>query len=526
MDLHSIVTLMLALLAPITTFSQVTFAQYNNGGPRNEKRPSNGINSKFSGLETMDIIQDRGFIGEMYPIKSNDGYPLTIYHIINPLANQRTLNKFPVIIAHGLLSNSAQMLSMSEKTHPRPPLVGDISAQADDDCLAFMLANNNFDVWMFDSRGTTLNDHDVNVDVNLVDSNKFWNYSLDEQALNDVPAIIDYVLEQTQSEKVIYIGYSESTFFMFALLSVKPEYADKLATFVALAPVAYVSHLRGIASTLLLPFHLLPSNFNANVLPQPIVDTVGYSLRQICSTTELGRKICGKLSQPLSGGGETNYSRDFMATMTKSTSIKAMKQFVQLYLSKRFAMYDYGYSGNVQRYGRPVSPSYDLAKIKLPTIITIRGGQDYLSTPEDQMTLINELGTKPLLDIWLPEYNHFDVISGRNVLRDVNIPILTNVYRITSRIDGRILRDTSKPYQLKFMPIDTVMPHTRSIKDATNQNHFFEHIGKSLKSNDKFGLLPRVFPRTEKKLTTFDSVLNTLATMPNILDGTRFKAFG
>jgi pimeloyl-ACP methyl ester carboxylesterase len=56
--------------------------------------------------------------------------------------------------------------------------------------------------------------------------------------LNDVPAIIDFVLNKTNKEKLTYIGHSQGTTQMFMAASVEPEYyKSKINLFVALAPV-------------------------------------------------------------------------------------------------------------------------------------------------------------------------------------------------------------------------------------------------------------------------------------------------
>lgn len=43
---------------------------------------------------------------------------------------------------------------------------------------------------------------------------------------------------------LIYVGHSMGTTMNFVLLSEKPEYNDKIRLFVALAPVAYMSHIK------------------------------------------------------------------------------------------------------------------------------------------------------------------------------------------------------------------------------------------------------------------------------------------
>lgn len=43
---------------------------------------------------------------------------------------------------------------------------------------------------------------------------------------------------------LIYIGHSMGTTMNFVLLSEKPEYNEKIKLFIALAPVAYMTHIK------------------------------------------------------------------------------------------------------------------------------------------------------------------------------------------------------------------------------------------------------------------------------------------
>jgi lysosomal acid lipase/cholesteryl ester hydrolase len=55
----------------------------------------------------------------------------------------------------------------------------------------------------------------------------------------DLPAEIDYVLNETQKLKMNYIGYSLGTLYYWILMSERPEYNKKINQMHALAPMAY-----------------------------------------------------------------------------------------------------------------------------------------------------------------------------------------------------------------------------------------------------------------------------------------------
>lgn len=77
--------------------------------------------------------------------------------------------------------------------------------------------------------------------------------SWDELAAYDLPAMVDFVLNETGYNQLIYIGHSMGSTTMFALLSSNPQYNIKIKMFIAIAPVATIGHLR-TPYALLLPF--------------------------------------------------------------------------------------------------------------------------------------------------------------------------------------------------------------------------------------------------------------------------------
>jgi lysosomal acid lipase/cholesteryl ester hydrolase len=76
------------------------------------------------------------------------------------------------------------------------------------------------------------------------DTDAFWDFTYDEMAQYDAPAMINFILEYTNMPSLAYVGHSEGTIQMFALPYWHPELlsSGKIAFFGALAPVAYVHH--------------------------------------------------------------------------------------------------------------------------------------------------------------------------------------------------------------------------------------------------------------------------------------------
>lgn len=475
--------------------------------------------------QTLEIIRSRGFGGEEYHIKSYDGYPLTVYHIINPYADQRTVNKYPVIIFHGLGGDSTQMISHSVDASARKPIVGQLTALAKgDECLAFMLSNNNYDVWLIDSRGVNLNNRNASVDTNFFESQKFWKYSLDEQIFNDVPKLIDFVLEQTQTPKALLVTYSESTFFLFALLAAAPDYSPKIASLVALAPTVYVEHLRGLAVPAMLPFLLTPESIDGNYAPQPMVDTVVMLTRRLCSLQVISSVVCRQTSQAIAGRQESNSeSADFFSTLAKGSSIRTFKHFAQMSMQHRFGMYDYGPQVNLLKYGQPAAPNYDLAKVRLPTVVLFRAGNDFLSSVPDQERLIRELGVKPMLDIKLPNYNHLDFIINSGVTKDVNYPIaqvFAQVLLNDAASPATLTRNPSLPLAVGPLKPDTVVGPRESLGRIINSPvHLVRNLVNSLELKQRLGFLLPPTIQGGQMTKGLDSLVDNVDRLASSLNG-------
>ena len=70
----------------------------------------------------------------------------------------------------------------------------------------------------------------------------YFNYiinSYQEMAMIDMPAITDYILQNTEQPSMIYIGHSMGTTISYAFLSTKLDYNEKIKMVISLSPVVY-----------------------------------------------------------------------------------------------------------------------------------------------------------------------------------------------------------------------------------------------------------------------------------------------
>ena len=67
------------------------------------------------------------------------------------------------------------------------------------------LAEKGYDVWMANSRGTEYSQGHRKMYSN---NNKYWDFTFEDMAKHDVPAMINKIKSITEEERVWYIGYS------------------------------------------------------------------------------------------------------------------------------------------------------------------------------------------------------------------------------------------------------------------------------------------------------------------------------
>lgn len=95
---------------------------------------------------------------------------------------------------------------------------------------------------MSNSRGNTYSRGHIYLNADV--GQRYWRFSMDELALIDTPAQIDYVLKCTRSRKLAYVGHSQGCTTIYMLLSEKVEYNDKISVVVHIGPVAFVEYIR------------------------------------------------------------------------------------------------------------------------------------------------------------------------------------------------------------------------------------------------------------------------------------------
>jgi lysosomal acid lipase/cholesteryl ester hydrolase len=180
------------------------------------------VNRIRTAVDFGDLCSIWGYEFEEHIILTKDGYLLGLHRLCTPKGAPRTSigtqsNKPVVYLHHGLLMNSEVWVCLTSPERALP----------------FVLVDLGFDVWLGNNRGNKYSKKSIKHDPN---SKEFWNYSIDDFALHDVPDSISYILDLTKAENVSYVGFSQGSAQAFAALSIHPQLNQKVNVFIALAP--------------------------------------------------------------------------------------------------------------------------------------------------------------------------------------------------------------------------------------------------------------------------------------------------
>jgi len=137
--------------------------------------------------DVLGLIRQAGYRGAVYqtPTEDDNGWILKIHRIF---PKRNTADTIPVFLMHGIITNSMDYVITGRNK-----------------ALGYLLADNNFDVFMGNSRGS----RHAFVDHKRANYSNLWNFSFNEIGRYDVAAMIDYVLRLTGRSKLFYVGHSQ-----------------------------------------------------------------------------------------------------------------------------------------------------------------------------------------------------------------------------------------------------------------------------------------------------------------------------
>ncbi|KAH8350660.1 hypothetical protein KR067_011801 [Drosophila pandora] len=364
-------------------------------------------------IKSDERIRSHGYPAESHTVVTEDGYVLTLFRIpySHKLKNQNE-KRPPVLLQHGLFSNSDCFLSSGP-----------------DNSLAYLLADAGYDVWLGNARGNIYSRENNIISIN---SPKFWHFDWHEIGTIDIPAMIDYIIDETGHSQVHYAGHSQGTTVYLVMLSERPEYNEKVKSGHLLAPCAFFEHGSSFIFKAMGPLVGTPGGlWNQLLVDTELIPHNNLVNRVVDNSCHLSNSICNNAFIMFANGGYVNSNASSMSVLIEThpagSSSNQGIHFLQLWASHEFRQYDWGTKKNQEIYGQELPPDYDLSLITAPTH-SYSSNNDALCGPKDVDTLVSKF-THLTEDHRVPvqSFNHLDFIIAKNMKELVNDLVIERI---------------------------------------------------------------------------------------------------
>jgi len=373
-------------------------------------------------LPTDKILLSEGYPAEIHYVTTPDGYILTMHRIPYGKQNTDAENRPVVFLQHGLLCSSADWVVAT-------PTKG----------LGYILAEAGYDVWMGNYRGNTYSRN--HTFFNPDDGNGgFWDFTWDEMAHYDLPAMIEKALKETGKEELQYVGHSMGTTGFMAMAHYRPDIMDKIRLANFLSPIAYVGHMESpiawIAGLGDLVYGILSWFGIGEFLPSNLLMDCLASLFCHEGVTQ---GLCTNILFVLCGFDSAQMNQTLLETIIHHTpagaSTATILQYAQEVTSNGFHGYDWRDDKlNFQHHGGP-PPIYNLQDVTAPLAVYY-GQNDWLANEQDVLMTVSQLPnivSGMLHMVEFPLWNHLDFLWAK----DVDIYVYNQVVK-----NMEICRDT------------------------------------------------------------------------------------
>ena len=160
---------------------------------------------------------------ENHYVTTSDGYILNVHRLPNPNATKT------IFLQHGILASSWCWLI---HTHYAP---------------AVLLYRQGYEIFLGNNRGNIFSTNHTHLKT---DSKQFWNFTFDDMAHKDLPAMLSYTSKvmKNPNAKITYVAWSQGTtqFFILGSSNNNNLLKNTVDRFIALSPVAFVKSTKSL----------------------------------------------------------------------------------------------------------------------------------------------------------------------------------------------------------------------------------------------------------------------------------------
>ncbi|KAM7251193.1 hypothetical protein ACFE04_023076 [Oxalis oulophora] len=343
------------------------------------------------------LIRPAGYPCTEHSIQTSDGYLLALQRVSSSNRDLRLSTGPPVLLQHGLFTAGDSWFLNSPQQS-----------------LGFILADQGFDVWVANVRGTRWSD--THVSLSLKDK-EFWDWSWQDLAFYDLAEIIHYI-NMTTNSKVLVVAHSQGTIMTLTGLT-QPYIADMVEAVALLSPITYLKYV-----TAPLVLRMVSVHLDQMVVAMGIHQLNFRSDKLVSLVDSLcdGELDCNDMLSSITGKNccfNSSLVDRYLEYEPHPSSAKNLRHLFQMIRKGTFAKYDYGPFKNRKLYGQLKPPGFDLSQIseQIPFWMSY-GGMDGLADEKDIKHTLKELQCKPQL-LYLENYGHIDFILSTSAKEDI-----------------------------------------------------------------------------------------------------------
>ncbi|XP_011498382.1 PREDICTED: lipase 3-like [Ceratosolen solmsi marchali] len=365
----------------------------------------------------VDLVRATGYQAEEHDISTEDGYILKLHRMPGSPKSPVGPKKPVVLFIHGLLAASDIWV-----------------LRGPDEDLAYLLVDAGYDVWLMNMRGNFYARRHKNLKPK---EEKFWRFSWHESGLFDTASSIDYILNVAGQKKLSIIGHSMGSTISLVLLSMKPEYNEKINGMLFFAPISIFTHvLPGPLSTIAVRYgkqlQKTLKTLGVNEIMPRNSNLIGI-YTTFCQAPHI-ELLCQKLMFNMAGLLRSSRFDAFDEAMfykmmhhyPQGSSVDTILHYRQIMISGKFRQYDFGPDVNYIYYKNVTPPEYPLERITVPTVLYY-GMNDAYTTKEDVEALMAKLPNAEIREIQHERFSHLDFIFSnfaKSVLYEDSIRML------------------------------------------------------------------------------------------------------
>lgn len=366
-------------------------------------------------VDILDIANQSGYIVREHVVTTEDGYLLLVHKMEKP-NRPKVSHKGVVYFHHGLLTNSEIFVTGSLKEKNLP----------------YLLVDKGYEVWLGNNRGNKYSRKHLKLSAS---DPQFWDFSLDEYAFYDIPAILGYISSfYNDKHKITYIGFSQGCSQLLASLSLKPELNEKLNHFIGLSPAVIPRKLAHPIFKL-----IAEQSANSNKFLYSLLGTRAIVPSVTFWSSLLGENLYEKIVDTslvyLFGWSGKNISKNQKEVgyphLFSNSSVKSLIHWFQIIQAHRFQMFNEtcspGLTGLSTMTTRVSTKNHRVAPFPIQHHLDVPmtmfyGNSDLLVDIEKIKSLLldqNEKMKEKLQIIECPGYEHMDTLWGNDVYNDV-----------------------------------------------------------------------------------------------------------